>query len=130
MSSNTELLNHIIDNTLVTEVKSLIYRPICIALLARTSQACKNIRFSKDITHSTTHTFEIDFSDAFKQTNDDAMPEIVAILTKTLIDFFKDKKATIHFCYFTSFDINKKQCNLRVDYTENGENSNDSKLYS
>ena len=119
MSANTELLNHIIDNTLINNVKSIVYRPICIALLARTSQACKNISFSKDITYATTNTFEIDFSDAYKSSVDDTMPEIVAILTKTLIDFFKDKNATIHFCYFTSFDINKKQCTIRVDYTEN-----------
>lgn len=119
MSANTELLNHIIDNTLVKDVKSPVYRPICIALLARTSQACKNISFSKDITHATTNTFEIDFSDAYKLSIDETMPEIVAILTKTLIDFFKDKNATIHFCYFTFFNINKKQCTLRVDYTEN-----------
>lgn len=118
MSANTELLKHIIDNTLVKETKSLVYQPICIALLARTSQACKNISFSKDITNATTNTFEIDFSDAYKLSTDDTMPEIVSILTKTLIDFFKDKTATIHFCYFTSFDINKKQCTLRVDYTE------------
>lgn len=117
------LLNLVIENTLEKNIESAVYRPVCVALLARLYKANKNISFSKDITNAVTKIFDLDFTEIYekeKSDNCDHMPDLFALMTDTLVNFFKDKKATVHFCNIISCDIESKTktCKIRVDYTE------------
>lgn len=118
-----QIFNLIIDNTLEKDIKNAIYSPICIALLSRLYKANENISFSKDITNAVTKIFDLDFTEIYeKEKSDDCdrMSDLVALMTDTLVNFFKDKKAIIHFCNIVSCDIKSKIkiCKIRVDYTE------------
>ena len=117
------IFNLIIDNTLEKDIENGIYRPICVALLARLYKANKNISFSKDITNAVTKTFDLDFTEIYEKEKSDGcdrMSDLVALMTDTLVNFFKDKKAMVHFCNIVSCDIESKIkiCKIRVDYTE------------
>jgi len=117
------LLNLVIENTLEKDIKNTIYRPVCVALLTRLYKANKNISFSKDITNAVTKIFDLDITEIYekeKSDNCDRMSDLVALMTDTLVNFFKDKKAIIHFCNIVSCDIESKIkiCKIRVDYTE------------
>ena len=118
-----QALNLIIDNTLEKDIENTIYRPVCTALLARLYKVNKNISFSKDITNAVTKIFDLDFTEIYekeKSDNCDRMSDLVALMTDTLVNFFKDKKAAVHFCNIISCDIESKTktCKIRVDYTE------------
>lgn len=116
-----QIFNLIIDNTLEKDIENGIYKPICVALLARLYKANKNISFSKDITNAVTKTFDLDFTEIYEKEKSDGcdrMSDIVAFITDTLVNFFKDKKATVHFCNIVSCDIETKLCKIRIDYTE------------
>lgn len=118
-----QTLNLVIDNTLEKDIGNAIYTPICIALLARLYKANKNISFSKDITNAVTKIFDLDFTEIYEKEESDGcdrMSDLVALMTDTLVNFFKDKKATVHFCNIISCDIESKTkiCKIRVDYTE------------
>jgi hypothetical protein len=118
-----QIFNLIIDNTLEKNIESAVYRPVCVALLARLYKANKNINFSKDITNAVTKIFDLDFTEIYKKEksdNCDHMPDLFALMTDTLVNFFKDKKVIIHFCNIVSCNIKSKIkiCKIRVDYTE------------
>lgn len=118
-----QIFNLIIDNTLEKNIESAVYRPVCVALLARLYKANKNINFSKDITNAVTKIFDLDITEIYekeKSDNCDRMSDLVALMTDTLVNFFKDKKVIIHFCNIVSCDIESKIkiCKIRVDYTE------------
>ena len=116
-----QTLNLIIDNTLEKDIENTIYRPVCTALIARLYKANKNISFSKDITNAVTKTFDLDFTEIYEKEKSDGcdrMSDLVALMTDTLVNFFKDKKATVHFCNIVSCDIETKLCKIRIDYTE------------
>lgn len=118
-----QIFNLIIDNTLEKNIENAVYRPVCVALLARLYKANKNINFSKDITNAVTKIFDLDFTEIYekeKSDNCDHMPELFALMTDTLVNFFKDKKVIIHFCNIVSCDIKSKIkiCKIRDDYTE------------
>lgn len=111
----------ILENTLEKDIENTIYRPVCVALLTRLYKANENISFSKDITNAVTKIFDLDFTEIYekeKSDNCDRMSDLVALMTDTLVNFFKDKKATIHFCNIVSCDIETKICKIRIDYTE------------
>lgn len=118
-----QIFNLIIDNTLEKDIKNAIYRPVCVALLTRLYKANENISFSKDITNAVTKIFDLDITEIYekeKSDNCDRMSDLVALMTDTLVNFFKDKKVIIHFCNIVSCDIESKTktCKIRVDYTE------------
>lgn len=119
-----EKLESIVENTLIQdETGPGVYKPLCLAILSRVGDACKNISFSNDITYSDTELFDFDFSYITDKNYGglrgiDLMSDMIENIAKTLTDFFKDKVATIHCCNIFCFDHDMKLYKVRVDYTE------------
>ena len=114
-------LKYIVDNSYMNDK----YRcngnehltPICLALLCRLSNKCENIKFSRDISKSVTKEFDLKLPDSIPNNSSEFMANLVKYLEGVLVDFFKDKKATLHYCNM-DYDATNRYCTLMVDYTE------------
>lgn len=93
------------------------FTPICLALLCRLSNKCENIKFSRDMSKSVKKEFDLKLPDSISKNSSEFMANFVKYLDGVLLDFFKDKKATIHY-YNMDYDATNRYCKLMVDYTE------------
>lgn len=86
-------------------------------MLCRLSNKCESIKFSRDISKSVTKEFDLKLPDSIPDNSSEFMANLVKYLDGVLVDFFKDKKATLHYCNM-EYDATNRYCTLMVDYTE------------